>query len=403
MMGQTEQHAVIELQDLVEEIPEDEVNITIFRDSFSGNQECDREDLTKEIKSLFESCSVNFLIGSGYCYEKLKTLGDLESLIEENDLTHDNSHNTKNAIQALILYDFFKNSIYPHKEDIETYRSFESSNSFILRLAGLLSKRNDKNLLKRVNIFTTNYDMYFELSLEKNKIYYNDGFSGRLAPEFSTQNFNKIVKQIVQNTERESQIPTVNLSKLHGSLTWSNEDGQIVYRSNPEEFLQLIEDKARVFEDVKFMYDKNSETNLKKSIESINMSDTEFSLELLEQIDEFKTAYQQLHIINPTKKKFEETLFSNVYYDLLRMYSNELEKNNSVLFVFGFSFKDEHLYSITKRALLNPSMLMYIFVYNERQVDSFKDMFKEYHNVFFIYYKDKNIDLNEFTSLMFGG
>lgn len=403
MMGQTEQSTVIELNDMDSETSQDKVKITLFRDSFSGKQECDREDLTKEIKGIFESCSVNFLIGSGYCYEKLKTLGDLESLIEENDLTHENSNNKKNAIQALILYDFFKNSIYPHKEDIETYRSFESSNSFILRLAGLLSKRNDKNLLKRVNIFTTNYDMYFELSLEKNKIYYNDGFSGRLAPEFSTQNFNKIVKQIVQNTERESQIPTVNLSKLHGSLTWSNEGGKIVYRSTPEKYLQSIEDKARVFEDANFKYDKNSETNIKKSIESINMSNTEFSTELLEQIDEFKEAYQRLHIINPTKKKFEETLFSNVYYDLLRMYSNELEKNNSVLIVFGFSFKDEHIYSITKRALLNPSMMMYIFVYNESDVNGFKEMYKDHHNVFYIYCNNKNIDLIEFTSLMFGG
>lgn len=403
MMGQTEQSTVIQLNDMDAETSQDKVKITIFRDSFSGNQEYDREDLTKEIKSLFESCNVNFLIGSGYCYEKLKTLGDLESLIEENDLTNGGDLNKKTAIEALILYDFFKNSIYPHKEDIESNNSFEGSNKFILKLAGLLANRNDKNLLKRVNIFTTNYDMYFELSLERNKIYYNDGFSGRLAPEFSTQNFNKIVKQIVQNTERESQIPTVNLSKLHGSLTWSNESGQIVYRSNPEKFLQSIEDKAAVFEDDNFRYDRSPETNIKNSIESINTSFTEFNSDLLGQIGEFKEAYQRLHIINPTKKKFEETLFSNVYYDLLRMYSNELEKNNSVLFIFGFSFKDEHLYSITKRALLNPSMLMYIFVYNERQVDSFKDMFNEHHNVFFIYYKDKNIDLNEFTSLMFGG
>jgi hypothetical protein len=405
MMGQTGQETVIELTDTIEETSEDEVIIQFYRDSFSGKKKCDKQELTKEIKRIFESCNVNLLIGSGYCSEKLKTLSNLESLIEENALTNIKNVSKKNAIEALILYVFFKNSIYPHKDDIKAFCSFESSNRFILKLADLLSNRNDKNLLKRVNIFTTNYDMYFELSLETNKIYYNDGFSGRLVPSFSTQNYNRIVKQIVQNTERESELLTINLYKLHGSLTWSkkSDQDQIVYISNPEELLQSIEDQSIVFTDENFMYDKTSESNIKDTIKTINDSHTEFSDELLEGIDEFNKLYQKLHIINPTKKKFEETLFSNVYYDLLRMYSNELEKNHSVLFVFGFSFKDEHIYSITKRALSNPSMIMYIFVHDSNDIVCFKNMFKEHYNVFYIYYENKKIDLNEFSNIMFGG
>ena len=84
------------------------------------------------------------------------------------------------------------------------------------------------------------------------------------------------------------------------------------------------------------------------------------------------------------------------------MYSNELEKNNTAIFVFGFSFKDEHIYSITKRALANPTMIMYIFVHNKESLNEFKKMFNDYSNVFYIYCKNKNIDLSEFTSLMFG-
>jgi len=38
-------------------------------------------------------------------------------------------------------------------------------------------------------------------------------------------------------------------------------------------------------------------------------------------------------IVNPAKTKFEDTLLNQYYYDLLRIYSNELEKENSVLFV----------------------------------------------------------------------
>lgn len=397
-----EQGAVIELVEDVDAIEVDET-IRIYCESYAGKIEYEKQELNKTIRNLFESCNINFLIGSGYCYERLSTLGDLESLIEKNSIDNKENQNKKNAVEALILYDFFRNSIYPHKSDIEANTSFDNSNQFILKLIGLLGNRNDKNLLKRVNMFTTNYDMFFELSLEKNKVYYNDGFSGRLAPTFSTQNYNKIVKQIVQNTERESQIPTVNLYKLHGSLTWSENFNQITYRMNPAEFLEKIEENASVFTDDKFIYDKSAECEISESVDMISMLGNVFDDEILEDVDKFTDAYKKLHIINPTKKKFEETLLSNVYYDLLRMYSNELEKNNSVLFVFGFSFKDEHIYSITKRALSNPSMMMYIFVFSENEVSAFKEMFIDHNNVFYIYCENNNIDLSEFTSMMFGG
>lgn len=210
-MGIAEQGIVIDLIDVVEETSEGEQTIQIYCENFSGKQQYEKQDLNKKIKDLFEFCNVNFLIGSGYCYERLRTLGNLETLIESNASTNKDNYAKKNAIESLILYEFFRNSIYPHVDDIEDNCSFDNSNIFILKLAALLSNRNDKNLLKRVNLFTTNYDMFFELSLEKNRVYYNDGFSGRLVPTFSTQNYNKIVKQIVQNTERESQIPTINL------------------------------------------------------------------------------------------------------------------------------------------------------------------------------------------------
>jgi hypothetical protein len=38
-------------------------------------------------------------------------------------------------------------------------------------------------------------------------------------------------------------------------------------------------------------------------------------------------------IVNPSKKKFKDTVLNETHYDLLRIYNNELEKENSVLFV----------------------------------------------------------------------
>ena len=66
-------------------------------------------------------------------------------------------------------------------------------------------------------------------------------------------------------------------------------------------------------------------------------------------------------------------------------------------------FKDEHIYNITKRALSNPSMIMYIFIHSYKDLKDFKLLFEDHQNVFFIFKEDVNIDLNEFTSLLFGG
>lgn len=374
----------------------------IYIESFGGKHEYKKDEINKHFKNLYETCNINFLIGSGYCAEKLKTLSDLEILIETNSQQNASKIDKRKSIEALILYEFFRNSIYPHKEDIVAKTSFENSNRFITQLVSFINSRNDKNLLKRVNIFTTNYDMYFELSLEANNIYYNDGFAGRLAPVFSTKNYNRIVKQIVQNTERESQIPTINLYKLHGSLAWNKSVNEIEFNSVPSDFLTAIEETGAVFENSCFSYEKSDNSKVNEAIDTINMLEMEFDSDVLAQVDRFIDQYNKLYIINPTKKKFEETLLSNIYYDLLRMYSNELEKNNLVLFVFGFSFKDEHIYSITKRALSNPTMMMYIFIYNETELVYFKSLFKDQNNVFFVYCSNKLIDLKEFNSLMFG-
>lgn len=389
--------------EVIEEVVEEDDSYKVFRESFDAVKEYDEGGFQKEIIDLFESCNINFLMGSGYSISKLRTLGNLEEMIEQNSTNNSDNSKMMGAIETLILFDFFRNSIFPHKYDLETNTAFDSSDQFILKLIGLLSRRNDKNLLKRVNLFTTNYDMFFELSLEKNKVYYNDGFGGRLRPKFSTDNYNKIIKQIVQNSERESQIPTVNLYKLHGSLAWNQMGTDVIFNTNPIDSLDKIHNSGNVFNRDEFCYDVSSNPNINNSVDAINLLGINFNQDLVDGIDAFSKSYQELHIINPTKKKFEETLFSNIYYDLLRMYSNELEKNNSVLFVFGFSFKDEHIYNITKRALSNPSMRMYIFIYNSELKDSFKALFEDHHNVFYVYCHNKNIDLEMFSSLMFGG
>jgi len=86
-----------------------------------------------------------------------------------------------------------------------------------------------------------------------------------------------------------------------------------------------------------------------------------------QEVNNFKEAYEKLVIINPTKEKFKDTLMNQTHYDLLRIYANELEKENTLLFVMGFSFADEHIRELTVRvANTNPTLQVIIFAYDKK-------------------------------------
>ena len=99
-------------------------------------------------------------------------------------------------------------------------------------------------------------------------------------------------------------------------------------------------------------------------------------------VEDFIEKYNELVIVNPTKKKFSETVIDGHFYELMRMYSNALERENTLLFVMGFSFADEHILSITQRALkTNPTLLVAIYAYDKDAYDSYIEMFGETPNV----------------------
>jgi hypothetical protein len=93
-------------------------------------------------------------------------------------------------------------------------------------------------------------------------------------------------------------------------------------------------------------------------------------------------------VILPNMRKFESTLLDRIYFDLLRLYSNALEVENSLLFVFGFSFADQHVLDITKRALRNPTAMIVLFAFQLSDVVDFEDKFSAHRNVLIIHPSD---------------
>jgi hypothetical protein len=96
------------------------------------------------------------------------------------------------------------------------------------------------------------------------------------------------------------------------------------------------------------------------------------------QISDYVDSYA---VVLPRNQKFQETLLEGIYYDLLRIYANQLDKENTVLISFGFSFKDEHIFTITKRALENPTLRLLIFGSSAAGADALAAKFATYNNV----------------------
>lgn len=83
-------------------------------------------------------------------------------------------------------------------------------------------------------------------------------------------------------------------------------------------------------------------------------------------------AYNRLGIVNPDKRKFASTVMNETYYELIRRFANELEKENSVLFVHGFSFRDEHLRDLILRsARTNPTLQVIAFCFSRKDLDAY--------------------------------
>ncbi len=104
--------------------------------------------------------------------------------------------------------------------------------------------------------------------------------------------------------------------------------------------------------------------------------------------------------IHPTKWKFYETVFEEAYYQILRHLSFELERPNTVLITFGFSFADEHILHLVQRSLSNPSLTVYVSCYNETEVSEMQEKFKGYKNVKYISI-DEDLNFYRFNKYVF--
>lgn len=275
--------------------------------------------------------------------------------------------------------------------DFSTVNS--SYDTFAHKLNDLLKRKNN-HIPRRANIFTTNYDLFFEKSIndfqQQHQLILNDGGSGIINRTLNISNFHRATMHQGTDDRYSYEIPTVNLIKMHGSVSWKKQNDliSIDYSLSPD-FSQFSSLYQYAFPDPNT--DNLLSLSTVQELQSLIIPpDHEATLH------EFDAFYQTLSIVNPTKEKFSETVFQQHYYQSLRLLSQELERPQTALICFGFSFADEHIREIIQRSLSNPELHIYIYAYShDTQFTSFLEIA---HNVTIIRPdKHSNIPFDEFN------
>lgn len=166
--------------------------------------------------------------------------------------------------------------------------------------------------LRRANIFTLNYDTLVEQAADAAGVVLLDGFTGVQCRVFRPESYEQDLYFPTETTEgRVHRFDRVlHLHKLHGSITWMTEEPNI---DNPY------------------------------GVRSADF-DPQGSGPLL---------------IYPTPAKYGEVL-GLPYSELFRRFANSLTRPQSVLFVIGYGFGDQHVNAIIRQALAVPSFTLVI-------------------------------------------
>ena len=262
----------------------------------------------KQLRYFAMTKRLNFLIGSGASVPAIPLMSSFRS----NDISDEEANNFLSdkvkEVSKKVLEDTSKAS---NEEDIKAV--LKRYSEFIKVILQLLYHANSRQVTKNINIFTTNYDLFIEKSLDELMKYesfvFNDGGNGYFNRILDSANYNKSVAYRGLNDNYLNELPTLSLIKPHGSMNWErNQEDNILIR---------------------------------------------------------KSVVENPVVVKPTGIEGQETFLNNHFHDMLRVFQLELDKPQSILIVIGFSFQDRHIAKMLNRSLKNPELNVFIFCYSE--------------------------------------
>lgn len=354
--------------------------------------------LTPErLRTIVESAHLNFLIGAGTSSPYFAALGNIEdALAEVADV--DAPEHAKALVRASIQAYFFENVLAPNAKILERDAPAEgvlrSYATFVRTLNRILLRRRSTLLSKQANIFTTNVDMLFEVAMEEIGIDFSDGFSGKIRPKFDLGDFSTLRFRVGSRYEHRFEVPVFNLVKIHGSAAWRQHErenrkadiyfdhgltlvgevGELLQAAKPD-LLSVLVDPQPEGEGPTIRTIDDLVTEASRYLEDLDPLGTGDGTLTPAAVEAFSAGYDKLGIVNPDKRKFATTVLNETYYELIRRLANELEKENSVLFVHGFSFRDEHLRDLALRAArTNPTLQVIVFCYSRGGLQGYEQL-----------------------------
>lgn len=325
------------------------------------------------LRNFIQSSNINFLYGSGISRPYLSTLGNIEKWLTK--LAEDDSKEPYKEVIKASLYKAYCDGVilrnqYFSSFDSNLLETMSAYTNFFSICNELMNKRNAQLLNKQINLFTTNIDLLAEKTLAKSGIELNDGFRGTLKPVYNESNFQISLSKSSLQFHKQAEVPMFNLIKVHGAVNWKEQDGAIYSDTILMFDIQQALDKI----DKDYFVNLYKTDGTEKTYDEVKTEADDIALLLPDKAyDKFFDAYNQIVMINPTKDKFRTSVLDYHFYELMRIYSNALERENSLLFVMGFSFADEHIAQITKRAAdTNPTLQVVIFAYSDSDIDAYK-------------------------------
>ena len=327
------------------------------------------------LKYFIQSANINFLYGSGLSRPYLAVLGNIEKLLTELNerRQRENEKPEYIIVEASVLKQYFETVMLPNANPsgadydatIAEYRRFLSLWN------GLINKRSSRLVGKQVNLFTTNVDMMLERAALGHGIELNDGFQGSIEQVYDAGNFQKTISKTSLHFQNVSDIPAFNLIKVHGSINWRNES-DVIKNDIGLPSVRAVKDALVGIGAANFV-GKAQEKSLDEMIsEAKGMRGVTKDM-----FAPFIAEYRKMVMINPTKQKFKDSVIDHHFYELMRQYSNNLEKENTLLMVLGFSFADEHIADITRRAAnTNPTLHIVVFAYDDNAGKSIESNLK---------------------------
>lgn len=343
-------------------------------------------EFDKNLKTLLKKSRVNFLFGAGASYylkedeSAYPLMNDIVQFIIQNEVY-------KLKIDELDEHNIIKRCHNKYMVEEKNFESFLSAvegltsypmdekilsriNEFInlckkllierLSISNTIStteiystfydklqyfNRDKEETYKRLNVFTTNYDMLSELALENLSIHYFSGFTGLNNRKFNSAYYNFTYSDDMNLNTRNYLVKKdhVNLYKLHGSLSWSLKNGNLCE----------IQD-----------YESNSNPV----------------------------------IIYPSHTKYNNTNLIVYYSTLMREFLNQISKEQTTLVVIGYSFSDEHINQLIDSALTIDSFTLVACIFSNKDLENLNSRFINQSNI--KVYKGEMSTLSKFADFL---